>query len=90
VRRRSPSGTRVPVMRLNRKLSSIKMSTAEENNASVCTPSRLFLSKSSAIAVIKKPPSTPASWELDAADDSTLHWSDVHSSSGFTGVRGRP
>ena len=71
---RSPSsGTWVPVMRLKRKLSSIKIRTAEENNARVCTPSRLLRSKSRAIAVIRNPPSTPASCEYDAADDSMLH-----------------
>src|SRR5215208_2469545 len=42
------------------------------------------------MAVIRNAPSTPASWEFDAAEDSMLHWSDVQNSSGFTDARSQP
>src|SRR6201990_3784430 len=67
----------------------MRISTADANSASVCTPSRLLRSNSRAIAVIKNPPSTPASCEFDDADVSMLHWSDVHELSGFIGTSPR-
>ncbi len=87
--RLSSAGTWFPVIRLNKKLSSISISTAEENNAKVCTPSRLLRSNSRAIAVMRNPPSTPARLELADAAVSGLQLSDVQNSSGFIAVPGR-
>ena len=44
----------------------------------VCTDSRLLRSNNSAIAVMRKAPRTPANCEIEAADVSMLHWSELH------------
>ena len=60
-----------------------------EQRDGVWTLSRLLRSNTNAIAVIRNPPSTPASCEIDDAEVTTLHWSELHDWSGSATTRRR-